>query len=139
MRVLFDECVPRQLRRDLAGLDVRTVQEMGWAGIKNGALLSRAAEHFDAVFTVDQGMEQAHLKSKLRVGLVILAATTTDPVKLRPSCPRCVTPFSELSRGRLSAWMSNLRVKLSTRGGRQSREQVSLTAAAAGRSLSASR
>jgi hypothetical protein len=40
MRVLLDECVPRQLRRDLEGFDVKTVQEMGWAGVKNGALLS---------------------------------------------------------------------------------------------------
>jgi len=101
MRVLFDECVPRQLRRDLAGLDVRTIQEMGWAGIKNGALLSRAAEHFDAVFTVDQGMEQAHLKSKLRVGLVILAATTTDPVKLRPFMSQVRDALQRVEQGQI--------------------------------------
>jgi predicted nuclease of predicted toxin-antitoxin system len=28
MRVLLDECVPRQLRRDLEGFDVKTIQEM---------------------------------------------------------------------------------------------------------------
>jgi len=51
MRVLLDECVPRQLRRDLEGFDVRTVRDMGWSGVKNGALLDLAGEHFDAVFT----------------------------------------------------------------------------------------
>ena len=56
MRVLLDECVPRQLRRDLKDFDVKTVQQMGWAGVKNGALLSRAAGEFDVVFTVDRGM-----------------------------------------------------------------------------------
>ena len=36
MRILLDECVPRPLRRQLPGHDVRNVREMGWAGKKNG-------------------------------------------------------------------------------------------------------
>jgi predicted nuclease of predicted toxin-antitoxin system len=40
MRILLDECLPRRLRRELPGHDVRTVPEMGWSGKKNGALLS---------------------------------------------------------------------------------------------------
>jgi hypothetical protein len=42
MRVLLDECVPRALRNDIPGHDVKTVAEMGWAGVKNGELLRRA-------------------------------------------------------------------------------------------------
>src|SRR5438309_2116348 len=41
MRVLLDECVPRQLVRELPDCEVRTVQQMGWSGVKNGALLER--------------------------------------------------------------------------------------------------
>jgi hypothetical protein len=55
--VLLDECVPRKLRRELTGHDVRTVTEMGWSGIKNGPLLRRAAQDFDIFLTVDQGVE----------------------------------------------------------------------------------
>jgi hypothetical protein len=40
MRILLDECVPRRLRRELPGHDVRTVPEMGWSGARNGALLA---------------------------------------------------------------------------------------------------
>jgi hypothetical protein len=40
MRVLLDECVPRQLRRDLEDFDIKTVKDMGWTGVKNGALLT---------------------------------------------------------------------------------------------------
>jgi hypothetical protein len=36
MRVLLDECVPRALRNDLPGHEVKTVAELGWAGVKNG-------------------------------------------------------------------------------------------------------
>jgi len=35
VRVLLDECLPRQLKRHLPGHQVSTVPEMGWAGIKN--------------------------------------------------------------------------------------------------------
>lgn len=43
MRILLDEDVPRPLRRELAGHEVFTVGQMGWAGIRNGALLGLAA------------------------------------------------------------------------------------------------
>jgi len=101
MRVLLDECVPRQLRRDLEGFDVKTVREVGWTGIKNGALLSLASDAFDAVFTVDQGMEQAHARTGARVGLVILAAGTTDPVKLHPLMPRVRAALKSLQPGKI--------------------------------------
>ena len=53
MRVLFDESMPRPLRRDLVGHDVSTVGQMGWAGNKNGVLLGlAAAAGFEALLTV---------------------------------------------------------------------------------------
>ncbi len=42
MKILLDECVPVQVRRAFAGHDTITVQEQGWTGIKNGALLAAA-------------------------------------------------------------------------------------------------
>ncbi len=43
MRILLDECLPKKLKRGLLGHAVKMVQEMGWSGRKNGALLSVAA------------------------------------------------------------------------------------------------
>ena len=43
MRVLLDEQLPRQLAREITGHEVSTVQQRGWAGLKNGELLRRAA------------------------------------------------------------------------------------------------
>ena len=40
--VLRDECLPRRLKDDLPGHDVKTVPEVGWAGRKNGELALRA-------------------------------------------------------------------------------------------------
>jgi predicted nuclease of predicted toxin-antitoxin system len=101
MRVLLDECVPRQLRRDLEGFEIKTVKDMGWTGVKNGALLTIASNEFDAVFTVDRGMEQAHNRLGARLGLVILAANTTDPVKLKPLMSRVRAALQAIQPGEI--------------------------------------
>ena len=47
--------MPRPLRRELPGYDVRTVPEMGWSGKKNGELLPLITSHaFDLFLTTDQ-------------------------------------------------------------------------------------
>jgi len=45
MRVLLDECVPRTLREQLPGHEVKTVAESGWAGVKNGATVAVIVMH----------------------------------------------------------------------------------------------
>jgi hypothetical protein len=39
VRVLLDECIDWRLARDLGSHDVKTTQQMGWTGIKNGESL----------------------------------------------------------------------------------------------------
>ena len=80
MRLLLDECVPRALKRELTGHEVSTVQTMGWAGTRNGALLRAAAPDFDVLLTVDQGIEFQHDLSGLAIAVVILVATSNDVV-----------------------------------------------------------
>lgn len=98
MRVLLDECVPKQLKADFGDLDVRTVQEMGWAGVKNSALIDRAGDDFDAIFTVDRDFGSRY-RGQLPVGIVILRLGTTDPVKLRPHLASVLEALSRLKRG----------------------------------------
>jgi hypothetical protein len=56
VKVLRDECVDWRLSRDIIGHDVKTAHQMGWATIKNGELLSLAAEHFGVFVTVDRNL-----------------------------------------------------------------------------------
>jgi hypothetical protein len=52
MKLILDENLPHQLRHELPGHDCYTVAFMGWGGVENGELLSRAASAgFDAVLT----------------------------------------------------------------------------------------
>jgi len=52
VRVLLDEQLPRQFVYELAGHDVRTVQQQAWVGLGNGELLLRAsADAFEVFLT----------------------------------------------------------------------------------------
>ena len=102
MRVLLDECVPRNLRGELPGHEVRTVAEMGWAGTRNGILLKRAAVEFDAFLTVDQGIEfQQHL-SGVNLAVIVMAARSNDVDDLRPLMPRVLAAIASTSAGRIA-------------------------------------
>jgi hypothetical protein len=56
MKVLLDECTPHVLKRLLTGFEITTVQELGWTGVTNGALLRLAEELFDVLITSDQNL-----------------------------------------------------------------------------------
>jgi len=97
--VLLDECVPRRLRRELPGHDVRTVNEMGWSGVKNGPLLRRAAEEFDVFLTVDQGVEYQQNLVGLDLAIIVMVATSNDIDDLRPLMPRMRETLNSVSPG----------------------------------------
>ncbi|MDE0404810.1 MAG: DUF5615 family PIN-like protein [Nitrospira sp.] len=54
MTILLDESVPRLVKAHLSEFPIKTVQEMGWSGIKNGDLLKAAEQHFTIFITADQ-------------------------------------------------------------------------------------
>ena len=87
MRLLLDECVPKRLKRELRGHEVRTVHDAGWAGIKNGALLRAADGSFDVFLTVDQGVQHQQNLTGLRIAVVIMVASSNDIDDLRPLVP----------------------------------------------------
>ena len=96
--MLLDECVPRRLRRELPGHDIRTVSEMGWSGIKNGPLLHRAAQEFDVFLTVDQGIEY-QIRFGLALAIVVMVAMSNDINDLRPLMPRVRETLNGASPG----------------------------------------
>jgi predicted nuclease of predicted toxin-antitoxin system len=99
MRVLLDECVPRQLARHLPGFEVRTTREMGWAGVKNGALVELASSQFDTLFTVDKDFAGTSAPAAANLGIVILVAGTTDPAFLAPHMAAVVTALQQVRPG----------------------------------------
>jgi hypothetical protein len=73
MNVLFDECVPRPLRRHLPGHDCKTVQEMGWRGISNGEMLRRAVGgKFDVPIVSDQNLKYQQNLKQFSIAIIVL-------------------------------------------------------------------
>jgi predicted nuclease of predicted toxin-antitoxin system len=75
MKILLDECTPHVLKRLLTEFDVTTVQELGWAGIKNGALLQLAEKQFDILITSDQNMKYQQNLANRQLAIVQLRLT----------------------------------------------------------------
>ena len=72
MRVLFDHCVPRPLRKRLLADDIRTSAEEGWDNLENGMLLAAAEMRFDVFLTADQNLVYQQNLSKRRIAIVVL-------------------------------------------------------------------
>jgi len=92
LRVLLDECVPRRLKTDLRVFVVRTVQEEGWASLKNGELLRVAAGRFDVLLTVDRNIAFQQNLRGLSIGILAMAVTSNRLVDFVPSCRRFGQP-----------------------------------------------
>jgi predicted nuclease of predicted toxin-antitoxin system len=71
-RILFDENLPRLLRRDLPEFSIRTVQEEGWGAYQNGQLLRRAETAFDVLLTADRRMEYQQNLASFSIGIVVI-------------------------------------------------------------------
>ena len=89
MKLLLDEQVPRQLAALFpAEFEVQTVQQMGWAGTKNGQLLQLAFEHkFVALVTADKNMEYQQNHADLPVMVIVLIANGNRLQELEPLVP----------------------------------------------------
>lgn len=57
MRIILDENLPKALKRYLSAYDVTTVQEQGWAGVKNGELMARIEGLYDIFITSDKNIK----------------------------------------------------------------------------------
>jgi hypothetical protein len=88
MKLLLDECVTRYLKRDLIGHDVSTVDEAGFKGLKNGALLRAADGAFDVLVTVDKSIRHQQNLQSFQIAVLLLNARSNKYEDLRPLAPR---------------------------------------------------
>lgn len=95
MRVLLDENLPHDLIEELAGHEVVTIQEMGWAGAKNGDLLQRASGRIAAFLTMDRNLEYQHHLTALAFGVVVIRAKSNRMQDLRPLVGRILEALEE--------------------------------------------
>jgi hypothetical protein len=102
VNILLDECVDRRLARDLVGHLVSTVPKMGWAGIKNGALLALAEKEFEAFVTVDRKISVEQDLRKLKILVILLRARTNRLEDIRPLAVQLLEQLPRASVGKLT-------------------------------------
>jgi len=98
-RVLFDEDVPRQLRRDLQEFAIRTVQEEGWSSVKNGELLRLSSPLFDVLVTADKRLRHQQNIRKYDIGVVVIATRDTRLPRLQQILEELRTAIRDAAPG----------------------------------------
>jgi hypothetical protein len=99
MRVLLDECIPRALRNEIPGHEVKTVAEVGWAGVRNGELLELAAREFDLLLAVDRNLEYQQSFAGPVLAVIVNHPSSNDVAVLRPLMPAVLAVISDAKPG----------------------------------------
>lgn len=105
MRILLDECIDRRFAKEIAGHEVATVPEQGWAGIKNGALLSLAQEQFDVFVTVDRNLAFQQNLPQFSIAVIVLEAPSNRLQDLRLLAPKLQAAVTTVVKGQV-LWLS---------------------------------
>ena len=102
MKVLLDECIDRRLAKEIAGHEVVTVPQAGWAGIQNGELLRLAQAQFDVFVTVDHNLAFQQPLPQFTIAVILLQAPTNRLRDLRPLVPQLQRILPSAPKGKLS-------------------------------------
>jgi predicted nuclease of predicted toxin-antitoxin system len=103
MRILFDECVDERLRHFFQEHDSHTARYVGFAGLKNGALLLAAeAAGFDVIVTVDQNIPDQQSLVHRRISLLILCGRTNRLSDLKPLVPAALDALASINPGQVA-------------------------------------
>jgi hypothetical protein len=88
MRVLFEENIDRRLKQAFdSDFEIVTVIEPGWSGMKNSELLRVAEAEFDALVTMDKGIEHQQNPSRINLGIVLISARSNRRQDVKPAMP----------------------------------------------------
>lgn len=100
MKLLIDECIDQKLAKAFTEHEVRTVPQMGWAGIKNGQLLSLAQTEFDVFITVDRNLPFQQNLPQFDIAIVVLSAPSNRLADLQPLVPQILEVLSRAEKGK---------------------------------------
>jgi predicted nuclease of predicted toxin-antitoxin system len=100
MKVLLDECIDRRLAREFVGYEVKTVPQMGWAGVKNGQLLALAEAEFDVFITVDRNLSFQQNLPQFNMAVIVLQAPSNRLADLKPLAPKVLAILTNATKGK---------------------------------------
>ncbi len=102
MRILLDECVDERLRHLFREHDCQTARYVGFASLKNGALLIAAeAKGFQVIVTVDQHIPDQQSLANRQISLVILRGRTNRLADLQSLVPAALDALMSIQPGQV--------------------------------------
>jgi len=102
VKVLLDESVPRRLGFDLTPHFVRSVQAMGWAGLKNGALLAKAKNEFDVLVTADRNLRYQQNMEQLPIAVIVMRGMDNTYQTLKLLVPALLEKLATIGKGEVA-------------------------------------
>ncbi len=99
MKLILDECIDRRLAKEFVGYEVKTVPQMGWAGIKNGQLLALVEAEFDVFITVDRNLSFQQNLPQFNIAVVVLQASSNRLADLKPVVPNILAILANVVKG----------------------------------------
>lgn len=103
MKLLLDECVAHDLKRDLTGHEVATVVEAGFGGLENGELLRAASADYDVLITVDQNLPYQQNVRSLQIAVLVIVAGGMTYDDLKPLTPKVLETLKLIRAGEVVA------------------------------------
>lgn len=99
MKIIIDECVPSLVKKSWPDRNIVSVQDMGWAGVKNGRLLRLVSEQFDVFITSDKNFRHQQDLSSFTIEVLVLPSNQV-PV-IRELLPELEKALNEIKAGDL--------------------------------------
>jgi len=100
VKILLDECLPRDLRKHLVGHQCQTVPQVGLAGMPNGELLALAERAgWQVLLTMDEGMPYQQDLGGRTISLAIIRAKSNRLPDLLPLVPAILAALLSLAPG----------------------------------------
>ncbi|NES87559.1 MAG: hypothetical protein F6K10_43045 [Moorea sp. SIO2B7] len=99
MKILLDECIDRRLAKQLSGHEVKTVPQMGWAGIKDREILRLTEGEFDVLITVDRNLPFQQNLAVLDLVVLVLQAPSNRLADLQVLVPKVLAIVDTAPKG----------------------------------------
>lgn len=100
MNILIDECIDRRLVRQLSGHNVKTVPQMGWAGIQDRELLRLAETEFDILITVDRNLQFQQNLAILDLAILVLQVPSNRLADVQVLIPKILAIVETVPKGK---------------------------------------
>ena len=111
MKLLLDECIDRKFAREFVDHEMKTVPQMGWAGVKNGQLLALAEAEFDVFITVDRNLSFPQNLPQFDIAVIVLQAPSNPLAALKPLASKVLAILAMATRGKVTMKSSDIEMR----------------------------